>query len=194
MTEPRHIEPEQLQAYLDHELRADEMKLVDRHLAACPDCEREVDRLRELFQEIEGLSDVHLEGDLVPAVLNSIRPRQAPSMILDVLPWLQAASTMVLLWLLWPTIQSKLLQVSASLSAWSISIWMEQQAGLIRTMTADVAVRMSAWIEGYLAGFEPITFSWSASVWWLVFVVGFAVWLLGNGYLLRNAERISNRS
>ena len=194
MTEQRHIELEQLQAFLDQELSPDEIKLVDRHLAACPDCEREVKRLRDLFQQIESLSDVRMERDLLPAVLDSIRPRKAPSMILGVLPWIQVTTTMVLLWLLWPTIQGKLLQLSASLNSWSISIWIEQQAELIRAMSADFAIRASAWIEGYLAGLEPVAFSWSASAWWLALVVGFAVWLVGNGYLLRNAKRESNRS
>lgn len=194
MTEQRHIEMEQLQAYLDQELGAEEIKRVDRHLAACQECGKEIEQLRALFQEIDGLSDIRLERDLVPAVLNSIRPRKVPAKILSVLPWLQAASTMVLLGLLWPTIQSKLLQLNASLSSWSISSWIAQQAEMLRTMSADYVARMSVWIEGQLAGIKPLAFSWSPSVWWLVLVVGFAAWLFGNGYLLRNAENRSNRS
>jgi anti-sigma factor RsiW len=194
MTEQRHVELEQLQAYLDQELGADEIRFVDRHLAACPDCEREIDQLRDLYQQIESLSDVRLERDLVPAVLDSVRPRKVPSGVLDLLPWLQAAATMVLLWFLWPTIQGKLLQMNASMSSWSISIWVEQQAEMIRAVSTDFVSRASVWIEGLLGGLEPVAFTWTASSWWLALVVGFAVWLFGNGFLLRNAERRSNRS
>ncbi len=194
MIEQRHIELDQLQAYLDQELGADEIKLVDRHLAVCPDCEREVEQLRALFLEIENLTDIRLERDLAPAVLKSIRSRKVPSMILGVLPWLQAATTMVLLWFLWPTIQSKLLQMRATLGSLSILIWIEQQAELIRAMSTDFIIRASAWIEGFLGGLKPATINWSTSAWWLALVVGFAVWLFGNGYLMRNTGRRSNRS
>jgi hypothetical protein len=193
MTEQGHIESERLQAYLDDELSTDEVKLVAGHLAECSDCEQEAARLRSLFEEIEALPVVDLGRDLAPAVLKSIRPRRVSSMNMRIIPLFQAASTVVLLGVLWPAIQNSLLRIQESLSAWSIQDWIHQEAGLIQAGLADFVYQVRGWVEGSLIGFEFNPPGWPITAWWLVLAAGFVLWLLGNGFLLRIVDGRSNR-
>jgi anti-sigma factor RsiW len=194
MVEREHIELERLQAYLDQELDADEMQFVMRHLAACSQCEAEVDRLRALFLVIESLPDIDLARNLVPSVLGSIRSWKTTTLSLRVFPLLQAGTTAILLGLLWPMIRDDFLRLSATIRAWSILAWVEYQADLIHASAVEFINRANGRIGDFLAGVKPVAPGWSASAWWLILVGGFVVWLIGNGILLRNAERRSNRS
>jgi hypothetical protein len=193
MTEQGHIVLERLQAYLDHELGIEDEKLVAGHLAECSDCEREAARLRSLFEEIEALPVVDLGRDLSPAVLKSIRPRRVSSMNMRIIPLFQAASTLVLLGLLWPVIQNSLLRIQERMSAWSIQDWIHQEVDLIQAGLADFVYQVRGWMEGSLIGFEFNLPGWPITAWWLVLAGGFVLWLLGNGFLLRSVDGRSNR-
>jgi len=101
---------------------------------------------------------------------------------------------MILLGLLWPVIWSNLLQLELALSTGNILAWIENMADLIQGGSVDFINRAGGWLESALARFEFHSPNWPSSAWWLVLAVVFVVWLIGNGLLLRNAERRSNRS
>lgn len=193
MTESEHIELEQLQALLDQELDADEKKSVALHLAECAVCAREHERLRELFQEIESLPIIELDRDLSPAVLEAIRSKKIPSLTMRMIPLLQAVSAVTLFWLLWPVIQSGLQRVSASLSQWTIWAWIHQEAFSIQNGLVESAFWARGWMESVFASFTPHVPQWPISAWWLVLGCIFSLWVLGNGFLLRNIEKRMNR-
>jgi hypothetical protein len=193
MTKPEHIELEKLQAYLDHELEADEEKVVELHLAECTDCAQVFRRLQAIFQEIESLPIVELDRDLGPAVLSAIRSRQAPSVTMRMIPLLQSASAVILFGLLWPVIRSGLIQLSAILSNWSVRAWIHQEAVSIQGGLAEIIFQVRGWIEGLFTGFKSHVPTWPVSAWWFALAGGFSLWLLGNGFLLRNIERRKNQ-
>ena len=193
MTESEHIELEQLQAFIDQELDADEKKSVALHLAECAVCTREHERLRELFQEIESLPIVELDRDLSPAVLEAIRSKKISSLTMRMIPLLQAVSGVTLFWLLWPVIQSGLLRVSASLSQWTIWVWIHQEAFSIQNGLVESVFWVRGWMESVFASFVSHVPQWPISAWWLVMGCVFSLWVLGNGFLLRNIEKRMNR-
>jgi anti-sigma factor RsiW len=193
MTEPEHIDSEQLQAYLDQELGSDEAKAVELHLAECALCERELARLRALFRKIESLPVVDLDRDLGPRVLDAIRSTQAPSVTMRMIPLLQAALAAILLGLQWPVIRSGFLRLSATLDHWNIQAWLQQEAVSIQNVLAGIALRTRDWIEGLFTGLGSHVPAWPVSAWWLALAGVFSLWLLGNGFLLRNIERRKNR-
>ena len=192
MNKKHPIDQERLQAYLDRELTREESKIVENHLVECQECEREVARLRMLFQEIESVPVADLHRDLAPKVLEAIRARESISLRIRVIPVLQAISAALLLGVLWPMMRTSLSRLSASWSIWNVEEWLLDGLLSIQTVLTAVADQVGIWLDNLLQGVDFNFPIWPISVWWIVLAGGFGIWLLGNGYLLTHFERRSN--
>jgi anti-sigma factor RsiW len=71
---------ETLQAYLDGELAPGRRQEVERHLADCADCRRELTALRELWRQVDGLPPMPPSESILPDLQARLadRRRQAP--------------------------------------------------------------------------------------------------------------------
>lgn len=59
-----HLTDEQLNEYLDHELQ--DRVQVEMHLSSCDECAARLSQLKNLFDEIESLPEINLSRSLVP--------------------------------------------------------------------------------------------------------------------------------
>jgi hypothetical protein len=76
-----HLDDYTLNEYLDRVLDESARAEVEAHLGTCAACKAKLDELRKLFAELDDLPEVHLEGDLVPAIFERL-PHHDP-----VRPW-----------------------------------------------------------------------------------------------------------
>jgi hypothetical protein len=70
-----HDARESLSAYLDEALSADERRLVEAHLAGCPECARELERLRGTVALLHRVEPAHAPAGFVDRVVEAARPR-----------------------------------------------------------------------------------------------------------------------
>jgi anti-sigma factor (TIGR02949 family) len=68
---------DQLSAYLDGELTADETAAVRDHLAACPACARELDELRRAIDAVKALPPIQAPADLKGKIMAQIESEAA---------------------------------------------------------------------------------------------------------------------
>lgn len=59
-----HLTDEQFNEYLDHELQ--DRVQVEMHLSSCDECAARLSQLKNLFDEIESLPEINLSRSLVP--------------------------------------------------------------------------------------------------------------------------------
>lgn len=70
-----HLPEERLHAYLDGALPRDLRRQVEEHVQLCPACDRRLDTLRQLFENLAGLPEVTLERDLTASVIARLPAR-----------------------------------------------------------------------------------------------------------------------
>ena len=173
-----HPSHESLQAYLDGELTQRERRDLEAHLQVCPDCAAELAQLRSLFQSIESLPSEPLAADLAPGVMAAVRPR-IPQLALGELLAAAALTAGLVLWLGGAELRDRLGGAAERLIA-RLEV---ATAGILSTFNdflnngpqLDIA-GLGDWVGTVLI---------PPSLWWAVAAAALALWLLGNGLVLR---------
>ena len=182
-----HLPPEVFDLYLDDRLDPAERAAVEAHLAACSDCQRELNALRALAARLDALPIEPMPVDLTTLVLRRIAP--APR------PWLHRAGAALLI--------AEAIAVAA-LAFWFGALSTLSITAIGEPSTLDPSNLLVTWL-GLLAvdplpmlddllGAAPVasllpTTSDSAPL----LVVAAAIWLLGNRLLLIGPTRASGR-
>ncbi len=187
---PPHLTDEALNEYLDAALAPAERAAAAAHLAACQPCTARLDTLRALFADLEALPAVPLARDLAPAVLRALPtatpmrnsvPARRPA-----IPWLvlgEAFAAVLLLALAWPLIGA--LFTAANLTSVAAE-WLARLPAL--TPAAWLADAQQAWAALFPA--PNVTFDLPPLTIGLAVAGAAALWLVGNGLLLRRSVTI----
>lgn len=72
-----HIDDSTLNEYLDHALDESKRDAAKTHLQACANCREKLDELQSVVTELDTISEVYLENDLVPSILARL-PQKTP--------------------------------------------------------------------------------------------------------------------
>lgn len=168
--------------YLDGRLSAAEQARFEEHLAGCPSCQRDVTQLSTLCTALDLLQEVPAPAGFRAEVMAGLPRRVAQPATRWVLV-AQAAATLLLLALAYPTLKGWYAQVSGwfapgwlsqtvtDVAAWSRAAW----ASLAPALTVDLDL---SWPQGFGLG-------WPQAAILAVALVG--LWALGNR-LLFSAE------
>lgn len=178
-----HLSEETLNAYLDELLAIETSRQVEAHLSTCTVCHEQVVALRQLFFDLD-LPDLPLEKDFSKLVLQKIRPTV-------VLPrwqwavWGQFGLSLLLLVIAWPTfIQSKwFIQVQPFSNMWT------EPFATTGAFFSQISQMTNAFLLKFLETFQAIQapeLPFSLFTVSLILVATGALWLVGNGLLLKN--------
>ncbi|MFV1858851.1 MAG: anti-sigma factor [Anaerolineales bacterium] len=180
-----HPIDETLQVYLDGELTQQEVRALEAHLQICPECAAELTRLRSLFLSIESLPSEPLATDLAPGVMAAVRPR-IPSLAFGELLAAAALTAGLVLWLGGAELQDRLAGAAERLIG-----QLEVAAAAISTNLNDLLNQAPDPPQLDVAGFGDLigTVLVSPSILWAVAAAALALWLLGNGLVLRRVRR-----
>lgn len=80
----RHIQNDQLQAYLDGDLSTAARETIQSHLETCPSCQDQLARLEDLASQLEELPDIHFSGDVSLKVIAQLREERS---LIPALTW-----------------------------------------------------------------------------------------------------------
>ena len=185
MSEPRteHPSEEQLQAFLDGELESQPGSWVADHTRTCAACGRRLQRLRSLFARIESVPELELGVDLSAQILGAL-PRGRGR--LPLLAGLEAAAAAILvaLGLPWLAASGVVTEIARSAQL-TLDPWIGALAPFLADLTAElglVVARLGA------VGTWPSLPSIPAAQLWLLGGSAAALWVVGNGLLLRRTE------
>lgn len=174
-----HLTDEQLNEYLDNE--SDEHVQIEAHLSACADCTARLMALQTLFAEVESLPEVALSGSLaVPFTVDSNVP----------LP-------QSLRWLTWTTSLQAAVAVIALITTAPLIMQLLSPyfSGVHVLSSAEIFLELQSIGKGWLDLFSQLrapvlpsmpVVELSSLVIVLTLVGVSALWLIGNGLLLRN--------
>ena len=169
-----HLTEEELNEYLDNEIQ--DRVPIELHLSSCAECAARLDALQALFAEIESLPELELT--------RSIAARFAPSpgMPVTVPRWLTLTAIL----------QATLALVAIILAAPVVmDLFPVIQTPSLTVIFIQIQSQWTAWL-GVLSTFrlpsvpEIPVFEFSSLILALIFVGVSALWLIGNGLLLRN--------
>jgi hypothetical protein len=185
MTEPRtdHPSGEQLQAFLDGELEAQAEAWVAAHTRACTVCGSRLEQLRGLFARIESVPELELGVDLSPLILSAL-PRGRGRLPLLAALEAAAAAVLVALGLPWLAASGVTTEIARSAQQ-ALDPWIADLASLLADLTAELGLavdRLTA-VSGW-----PSLPSIPAAQLWLLGGSAAALWVVGNGLLLRQTE------
>jgi hypothetical protein len=192
MTDKNHINEERMHAYLDQEIGAEDQRVIEAHLTLCAQCKREIADLRVLFQQIESIPEEGFQKEIASAVLHSISTQTAIPIRFRVLAVLQGVTAVLLLGLLWPVIQSSVLDISSSLRSWDLDEWIQEGLITLQPVLTEAVDQIRGWAETLLLGLELNVPVWPISNWWFVVLGGLFLWLISNGFLLTRYGRQTN--
>ena len=191
----RHPREEDLHAYLDRELAADQVHALESHLAACPACTGRLDSLRALFSQIESLSDTSLEVDLSAGVLDSIAAHPiSEANWWRVLTLQLAVFSAVAVWLS-GTLRGQVEGVLVLVQKWvGQSGFQPDLVELFRHIELAIA-QLQPQVPGVLDLSIPRLYSPQPEFGWgvIAFCAGL-VWLLANRWLLTGTSMKASRS
>lgn len=183
-----HPNIETLHTYLDGELTQREARALEVHLRACSDCAAELTRQRSLFQSIESLPSEPLARNLASGVMAAIRPRPNWIRSLAFGESLAAASltTALILWL-----GGAELQIRMGEAVQRIIGQLDAATGNMSTILNDLLSQLPDAPQLDIAGLGNLVGSAliSPSILWAVGAAALALWLLGNGLVLRRVRR-----
>jgi anti-sigma factor RsiW len=176
-----HPSNETLQAYLDGELSIREGRKFESHLKSCTNCAAELAQLRSLFHSIESLPPEPLEIDLAPGVVESVRPR-IPSLVIGELLVAAIFTVGLVFWLGSSELQNRLGDAAQLADA--------QLEALVATASSTVTdvlnqIPETPHLDVVEIGDLIRSALVSPSVLWAVVIAALALWLLGNGLVLR---------
>lgn len=171
-----HLDDLTLNDYLDGLLEPEARAEADAHLTVCVACQNRYIDLRAVWMELESLPEAPLSRDLASAVLAAIAPARAALPVAA--RWVLAAQALLALVLLiaaglslpaeWFTVPEAVAQSQVELNQW----W--------QTATASA----QTWAAGWAQWTALISASALSGV-GLAAVA--ALWIVGNGWLLRPA-------
>ena len=175
---------ERINRYLDDDLNPEERAQFEAHLSDCPACRRALARQRALFALLDGLAEAPVPADLREAVLAGL-PRRRAAPLGRWLLMAQAAATVALLALAWPTLRRLYVQWTALLPpGWLTALAAEAFARFRETIAWFQAALT---VEVHLALVPRLGLTWSQ----MTLAVGALIvfWLLGNHLLLGRRGR-----
>jgi hypothetical protein len=199
MTKPGGAHPEEvmLHAFLDRALDAEERAAIDVHLEGCPFCAARLAELQALFACLEDLPDTPLQRPLDGHVLASIRRRAAVPRAYRVAIAVQLALGALVL------VLARHWVIDALTGLTSMPL-QDRLVASVRESFGDLSL-LWPWVERSAASLPNPFVDWVSrlpaiplvvSQWGPLMAAALALWLLGNGLLLRSphASRKSRRS
>lgn len=188
MTDPEamHATDEQLHAYLDGGLDPSDHARIQAHLAQCQHCQDRLEAIRALFSAIEGLPEEPLGRDLTPEVLDAIRPQIRWPARVRILVAAELLLALILLAIAWPRAATweALPDLAQSLSGIELTwqaISREAVGSMIGLWDRTIQLVQAVAGEWMPPGFPTMT----VPLLWSAIVGALALWLAGNGALLR---------
>jgi predicted anti-sigma-YlaC factor YlaD len=174
-----HLTDEQLNEYLDNEIT--ESAQIEAHLSSCEECVARLTVLRNLFDEIESLPDLTLSHDIAASFA-----RQSNLPILHLPRWLtltatlQAAIAMIVLMIAAPFVIQFFTPYLSSI-----------QIPAFEDMLLQLQSQWTIWLNLVSQFQMPVipeipVIELSSLVILLILASVSALWLVGNGLLLRN--------
>ncbi|MDH3944817.1 MAG: zf-HC2 domain-containing protein [Anaerolineae bacterium] len=97
-----HFPESHYHEYIDGELSVGDREIFDEHLKSCRPCQSELQRLTNLFHDIESLPAVDIGRDLSSAVLTRIGAARGSSRRWRLVLASQVVVSALLFWLAWP--------------------------------------------------------------------------------------------
>lgn len=199
MSETAHLSQETINEYLDGVLSSGAMAQVDDHLRDCETCRLTLDEIADLFITLDGLPEIHLQRNLAPQIVESLRSRspvRSPSTWgstrrLGLALAAQAAGAVAMLGLAWPEALTWLAQGAAPDLTNPLATAFDEG---FRSFSMFLVTPDPLGLEGLLSSISPPSIPW-ASVSSLISVLAAStiVWILGNGLLLRTRSPSAGR-
>jgi len=199
MTKPGGAHPEEvmLHAFLDRALDAEEQAAIDVHFEGCPFCAARLAELQALFARLEDLPDTPLQRPLDGDVLASIRRRAAVPRAYRVAIAVQLALGALVL------VLARHWVIDALTGLTSMPL-QDRLVASVRESFGDLSL-LWPWVERSAASLPNPFVDWVSrlpaiplvvSQWGPLMAAALALWLLGNGLLLRSPHvcRKSRRS
>ncbi len=187
-----HLDFETLNLYLDGELSPPVCQETEVHLAACPACRQELERLRALFTALEAWPETEPARDFAGAVVAQLRGGRAAARRLQALLVLQAAVALALLAWGWSLAVPWLDTLGRDLGARALG-WLAAAGTTFQAwqqgLVADLGPRLlAAWEQAVSVPNLPLP-DQPATFWAAVLAGALALWLAGNGLLLGRGAR-----
>lgn len=188
-----HIDEFTLNEYVDDAMSDEQRAEVEIHLHQCADCQAELAELQQLFFALDSVTEAPFAVDVSAAVESQIEQeavnRKQWSANSGLLLVLEIVIAGVLLFLLWPTVQEWLLQVSGWQSQFAANMtWPEpvSWAEMIGKITA-VSPNLG---QPIFDQFQAVPFIDLATVQWAILIgIALIIWLAGNRLLFTNDSR-----
>ncbi len=180
-----HLEEWSLQEYLDDVLVDDSRQRLEMHLAECDDCAAKFASLKSLYSEMARLPDEPLAHDLSARVIRSLTLKEGRKPTLHRVLAAQLIAAIIVLLAIWPR----------------ISLELGNRYSLVQLLEplrkfADLSAQGILLVREFFNGIHAqwmVTFSMPAIEWPitglpLALAVGAMIllWLLGNGFMLRD--------
>ena len=193
-----HPSETMLQAYLDDELPGEQRRAVEAHLEACSNCQERLAELVTLFAQLQTVPERSLSRDLSGQVVAAVRSRRKESALVARLAWAEALVAFglgVIVWVFtggtvfagFPTSDltggiERMVNLAGALLEAQLE-WTGQLPITLENVLTEVArfppgnlVEVTGWI------------SWGPAL-----ALAFALWLIGNGVLLRGGGEQGRR-
>lgn len=179
-----HLDDWSLQEYLDDVLADDGRERLEVHLAECDDCAVKFASLKYLYSEMERLPDELLAHDLSARVIRSLSQKEDRKPTLQQVLAAQLAAAIIVLLASWPRIT---LEIGSMYSLVQLLEPLRKFADLSALGILPVREFLN-WIQAqWIATFSMPAIDWPITGLPLALAVGAMIllWLLGNGFLLR---------
>jgi len=166
----RHLTPEEMLALVDGDLEPEAVARLERHLAGCASCTRELEVYRRLDRAIAGSMDTSPLRGLPEAVFSRITPvpRFPWGDFWRLSPW--AAAAFVLMYFLTPIVVGFINRLTVMAVSWGELIGARWETALVSLAQAVVAPSPGFWVMVSLclsglaaAGFFLRYAGWSTS-------------------------------
>ncbi|MEE8121154.1 MAG: zf-HC2 domain-containing protein [Anaerolineales bacterium] len=179
-----HLDDWFLQEYLDDVLADDGRERLEVHLAECDDCAVKFASLKYLYSEMERLPDELLAHDLSARVVRSLSQKEDRKPTLQQVLAAQLAAAIIVLLASWPRIS---LEIGSMYSLVQLLEPLRKFADLSALGILPVREFLN-WIQAqWIVTFSMPAIDWPITGLPLALAVGAMIllWLLGNGFLLR---------
>lgn len=181
-TSEKHIPELTLHAFLDGELEGAAEERVEAHLAVCASCQERLAAWQRLFGVVEQLPDVTPGRDLASRIVAEAGRQKAPGWLRPLLVGEAALASLLLIWL-WPFVQPLLTMTTAAIQSWVQRL---PEPGLNSWVGP---AELLGWLQQIDLPTLPIALPTFA---WPLVVAVFALWMLGNGLLLKRRGGVTH--
>jgi anti-sigma factor RsiW len=196
MNELIHLEEGTLNEYLDGALTLEQRTALEAHLEVCQHCAQRLAFLQAVFSALESLPEAGLERDLSPRVLAAIGADQSQggprrvTLASRLVFVFQAVAAVALLVAIWPFLSqlfyTGIPPLLAKEAAALAQRWSEVWAFWVVDLQASTAGILEELLESWKGlAFRPAWLQASAPEMAVLLVAALALWLAGNGLLVR---------